>query len=180
MQPQLNHVYFAGGCFWCMEPVFDSIDGVTNTVVGYMGGQPDTANYEDVSSGKTQHIEVVQVTYNPQKTSYLTLLDAFWQSIDPTDQYGQFADRGYQYQTAVFFKTQLQKDAIHKSLSNLKSRHIFDAPIVTKILPESPFYEAESYHQNYYQKNTLHYQSYKVGSGRAGFLKKVWGQPTDN
>jgi peptide methionine sulfoxide reductase msrA/msrB len=167
-------VYFAGGCFWCMEPVFDAIPGVTNTTVGYMGGKKETANYTHVSSGKTDHIEVIQVIYNPDTVTYGTLLDAFWKSIDPTDPTGQFADKGPHYQTAIFIRTPAQQTEAKASKERiLKS---FDQPIATLFLEETTFYPAEDYHQDYYQKNTTHYNAYKIGSGRAGFLNRLWNK----
>ena len=168
--------YFAGGCFWCMEPVFDVIDGVIDTTVGYMGGKSDTANYQDVSSGKTNHFEAIKVTYNSKKVTYRMLLDAFWRSIDPTDANGQFADKGRHYQTAIFIKSESDRKIIEESIQALLEIKNYDQPIATKILPESSFYEAEDYHQNYYQKNSFHYNAYKIGSGRAGYLKKNWGK----
>ncbi|MGC6366738.1 MAG: peptide-methionine (S)-S-oxide reductase MsrA [Candidatus Marinamargulisbacteria bacterium] len=174
MATEFQKVYFAGGCFWCMEPVFDIIPGVTDTVVGYMGGDKTTANYSMVSSGKTQHIETIEVTFDPEKVSYRTLLDAFWRSIDPTDQYGQFADKGPHYQTAIFVASIDQQEEAQRSLEDLAKLRKFKDPIVTKILPVEPFFPAEEYHQNYYQKNAVHYNAYKIGSGRAGFLEKVW------
>lgn len=175
-----ERVYFAGGCFWCMEPVFDVIPGVTDTVSGYMGGSKQTANYQDVSTGRTAHIEVIEVTYNPDEVSYDTLLDAFWRSIDPTDMDGQFADKGPQYRTAVFVKSDAQEEAVKQSIVRLQELKMFDSPILTKILKQTEFYKAEEYHQNYYQKNTIHYNAYKVGSGRSGYLNKLWGKKTDN
>ena len=180
MASDIEKVYFAGGCFWCMEPVFDNIPGVTETTSGYMGGSKETANYQDVSTGRTAHIETIEVTYNKTEVDYLTLLHAFWRSIDPTDMDGQFADKGPQYRTAIFVSSKEQEEDIKQSLIELESLKKFDDPIVTKILPESEFFPAEEYHQNYYQKNTIHYNAYKIGSGRAGFLNNKWGKSTDN
>jgi methionine-S-sulfoxide reductase len=168
--------YFAGGCFWCMEPVFDAIEGVVDTTVGYMGGIEETANYNDVSSGRTNHFEAVQVTYVPDIVSYKALLRAFWQSIDPTDAEGQFADKGRHYQTAIFLKRDSDRAIVEASIKELLSKKSYEKPIATKLLPESSFYKAEAYHQNYYQKNSVHYNAYKIGSGRAGYLKKAWGK----
>ena len=170
-----ENAYFAGGCFWCMEPVFDVIDGVVDTTVGYMGGGENMANYKDVSSGNTNHYEAIKVTYDPNKVSYKTLLDAFWRSIDPTDAYGQFADKGPHYQTAIFLKQESDREIIDASIKRLLKERSFDKPIATKIVTETMFYPAEEYHQDYYQKNSVHYNAYKIGSGRAGYLKKLWG-----
>jgi peptide methionine sulfoxide reductase msrA/msrB len=172
--------YFAGGCFWCMEPVFDALAGVTDTTVGYMGGKEETANYNDVSSGRTQHVEAIQVSYDPNVVSYATLLMAFWQSIDPTDPNGQFADKGPHYQTAIFIKNESNRAEVEASIQALLKKKSYDSPIVTKILLEQPFYKAEEYHQNYYKKNAVHYNAYKLGSGRSGYLQQAWGKPTDN
>ncbi len=171
--------YFAGGCFWCMEPVFDVIEGVLDTTVGYMGGSEDTANYQDVSSGRTNHFEAIEVKYDPNKVQYKTLLDAFWRSIDPTDEDGQFADKGRHYETAIFIKSEKDRIIIDKSIEDLLKIKTYENPIATKILPVSSFYKAEDYHQNYYQKNSFQYNAYKIGSGRASYLKKNWGNSTD-
>ena len=171
--------YFAGGCFWCMEPVFDVIEGVLETTVGYMGGKSESANYQDVSSGTTNHFEVIEVRYDPTKVSYETLLHAFWRSIDPTDPNGQFADKGRHYQTAIFIKSEKDRDVINETIAALLKQKEYEKPIVTKILPESSFYQAEEYHQDYYKKNSFHYNAYKIGSGRASYLKKNWGNSTD-
>lgn len=179
MSNTVKKVYFAGGCFWCMEPVFDVIPGVTETISGYMGGSKETANYDDVSTGRTAHIEAIEVAYDNTKVDYNTLLEAFLRSIDPTDMNGQFADKGPQYRTAIFVETKAQEELAKAALKLLADQQKFDAPIVTKILNVSPFYPAEEYHQNYYQKNTIHYNAYKIGSGRAGFLNKIWGKSTD-
>ena len=167
--------YFAGGCFWCMEPVFDNIPGVLDTISGYMGGSEQTANYAMVSAGSTNHKESIKVVYDHSLVDYLTLVNAFWRSIDPTDQYGQFADKGAHYQTAIFYQTELEKQIANESKQALMALNKFKDPIVTEIISAMPFYPAEEYHQNYYQKNTLHYNSYKEGSGRAGFIRSVWG-----
>ena len=177
---QTKIAYFAGGCFWCMEPVFDALDGVIDTTVGYMGGKKETANYTDVSSGRTTHVETIQVTYNPDVISYSTLLMAFWQSIDPTDPSGQFADQGPHYQTVVFINDESDRAIVDASIQALLEKKSYNKPIATKILPVQLFYKAEEYHQNYYQKNAVHYNAYKVGSGRAGYLQQAWGKATDN
>ena len=170
----LTFAYFAGGCFWCMEPVFDAIPGVTDTISGYMGGSFEQANYNDVSAGITKHKESIQVIYNPAIVDYQTLLNAFWRSIDPTDPNGQFADQAPHYQTAIFYQNESEQALAVESKQNLIDSDKFTKPIVTQIIPATDFYPAEEYHQNYYIKNTIHYNAYKVGSGRAGFLNKLW------
>ena len=167
--------YFAGGCFWCMEPVFDSIEGVTDTISGYMGGTAQTANYSDVSAGITRHKESIQVVYDPTTVDYATLLNAFWRSIDPTDPNGQFADQAPHYQTAIFYQSDHEQQLAQQSKDALIELNKFSNPIVTEIIPATEFFPAEEYHQNYYKKNTMHYNAYKIGSGRAGFLNQLWG-----
>ncbi len=165
---------FAGGCFWCMEPPFENTEGVIEAVAGYIGGRVDNPTYEQVSSGTTGHYEAVQVTYDPEKVSYRQLLDVFWRQVDPTDDGGQFADRGTQYFTAVFYHDEEQQQQAAESKKALDSSKVFDRPVITAILPAETFYRAEEYHQDYYKKNVAHYSAYKVGSGRAGFLEETW------
>ncbi len=165
---------FGGGCFWCMEPPFEQLDGVLDVVAGYTGGSAEDADYQKVSAGGTGHYEAVRVRYNPEKVSYDTLVTTFWQQIDPTDDGGQFADRGRQYRTAIFYSTDEQKAIAEASKQKLDKSGIFDRPVLTPILPAQPFYLAEEYHQDYYQKNVLHYKMYKEGSGRQDFIDTVW------
>lgn len=167
---------FAGGCFWCMQPVYDKLPGVVSTTVGYTGGAKPDPTYEEVSTGRTGHFEAIEVTYDPQKISYPKLLDAFWKTIDPTQDFGQFADLGPQYRTAIFYHDEAQRKRALDSKAELEKSGKFDQPIVTLLLPASPFYPAEEYHQKYYLKNAGHYALYKKGSGREGFLKKTWGR----
>lgn len=166
---------FAGGCFWCVEPPFRLLKGVTDVKAGYTGGSKENPTYEEVSSGATGHREAVQIVYDPLKTSYEELLDIFWQNIDPTDAGGQFADRGSQYKTAVFYHDEDQRRASEKSKYALTKSGRFDKPIATEILKAELFYPAEAYHQEYYKKNPAKYKLYKAGSGREGYLGKVWG-----
>ncbi len=165
---------FAGGCFWCMEPSFEKMSGVVDVVAGYTGGKEKDPIYEEVSGGQTGHREAVQVTYDPTKVSYADLLNVFWRQIDPTDPDGQFADRGPQYRTAVFYHDPRQKKLAEESKQALTASGRFKTPIVTEILPAGDFYSAEEYHQNYYKTNAEHYNQYKYGSGREPFLKKTW------
>jgi peptide methionine sulfoxide reductase msrA/msrB len=169
---------FAGGCFWCMEPPFEKLDGVREVVSGYTGGPEENPTYEEVSSGKTGHLEAVRVYYDSTRVSYETLLDAFWRSIDPTDSAGQFADRGSQYRTAIFYHNDTQRRLAEESKRELSASGTFDEPIVTPIHEAEPFYRAEEYHQDYYQKNPTHYKRYRKGSGREPFLDSVWGEET--
>jgi peptide methionine sulfoxide reductase msrA/msrB len=171
---ELEKATFAGGCFWCMEPPFENLEGVKEVIVGYTGGHKKNSTYQEVSSGKTGHFEAVQITYDPSKISYEKLLDVFWRQIDPTDSLGQFADKGPQYRTAIFYHSREQKKLAEKSKQELQESGKFEKPIVTKILKASKFYKAESYHQNYYKSCPLKYENYKIGSGRKEYLEKIW------
>ncbi len=165
---------FGGGCFWCMEPPFEQLEGVIEVQAGYSGGTEEDANYSRVSSGQTDHYEAVEVRYDLQKITYAELVEVFWHQIDPTDSGGQFADRGSQYKTAIFFQNESEKEAAIASKDNLQQSGLFDQPIMTEILELQPFYPAEEYHQDYYRKNYSHYSSYKKGSGRQYFVDTVW------
>jgi len=165
---------FAGGCFWCMESPFEQLDGVTEVVAGYTGGRKKNPTYEEVCSGTTGHLEAVQVTYDPSRVSYAQILDVFWRSIDPTDSIGQFADKGSQYQTAVFYQNEEQKKLAEMSKQELGASGKFDKPIATEIRPAGEFYPAEEHHQGYYLKNPEHYKNYKYHSGREPYLKQTW------
>jgi peptide methionine sulfoxide reductase msrA/msrB len=172
---ELAKASFAGGCFWCMEPPFEELDGVVSVTSGYMGGKESEPSYEEVSSGRTGHVEAVQVQYEPTRISYEYLLKVFWRQIDPTDDGGQFADRGQQYRTAIFAHDREQHELAEASKRELEKSGIFKAPIVTEIRWAQPFYAAEGYHQDYYKKHPTDYKRYRAGSGRDGFLKTVWG-----
>ncbi len=172
--PATKTAMFAGGCFWCMQPAFDGTKGVISTSVGYSGGEAKTATYEQVSTGTTGHEEVIQVTYDPKQVGYEALLETFFENIDPTDEGGQFADRGSQYKTAIYFADDAQKNAAQKALDTLAVKFA-PAPIKVALKPATPFYAAEDYHQKYYQKNSAHYNAYKHGSGRADYIEKTWG-----
>jgi peptide methionine sulfoxide reductase msrA/msrB len=167
---------FAGGCFWCMEPPFEKLDGVSEVLSGYAGGTEINPTYEQVSSGNTGHAETVQIKYDPKKVTFQKLLETFWQNIDPTQVNGQFADRGRQYRTAIFYHNEEQKKLAEESKAALIKSGKFDQPIVTEIVPATPFYPAEEYHQDYYKKDPLRYRSYKSGSGRQGYIEKTWGE----
>lgn len=166
---------FAGGCFWCMEPPYDRLDGVTSTVSGYMGGHVKDPTYEQVSSGGTGHAEVVQVTYDPDVVSYEKLLEVFWHNVDPFDGGGQFCDRGDSYRTAIFYHTQAQERAAKASKERLEDSERFDRPIVTEITEAGEFYPAEDYHQNYSERNPLRYKYYRWRCGRDERLEEIWG-----
>lgn len=165
---------FAGGCFWCMEPPFEKMAGVSEAISGYMGGSAETATYEQVSSGKTKHLEVVEVIYDPNVVSYEELVEVFWQQIDPTDDGGSFVDRGPQYRSAIFYNNEEEKQLAEASLKNLQDSGRFKKTIATGILQASTFYPAEDYHQNYYKTNSARYQYYRARSGRDQFIKANW------
>jgi peptide methionine sulfoxide reductase msrA/msrB len=166
---------FAGGCFWCMIPPFRKLPGVKDVIAGYAGGKKVNPTYEEVSSGSTGHLEAVQITYDPKKTSYKELLDTFWHQINPTDAQGQFADRGSQYQPAIFYHSPQQQKEAEQSKKTLEREGVFDT-ITTPILPFTNFYPAEEYHQDYDKKNPVRYNIYKTASGREQYLKDIWSK----
>ena len=170
----LRTATFAGGCFWCMEQPIESLDGVENVVAGFTGGNVENPSYQQVLMGGTGHYESVQVTYDPDKISYEQLLDVYWRQINPTDDGGQFADRGQHYRTVIFYHDEVQRQLAEESKRLLEESGKFDKPIVTQILPAKPFYMAEEYHQDYYSKNPAYYGAYKAGSGRAGYQAQTW------
>ncbi len=171
----MSKVVFAGGCFWCIESDFVKLDGVVKAVSGYIGGTKASANYEAVCSGLTNHREAVEVTYNESLISYEELVEFFWTCIDPTNPFGQFADIGDQYKTAIYYSSEEEKAKALLSKKALEQSGRFTDPIVTEILPISEFYEAEPYHQSYYKINSDHYKRYRIGSGREGFIQIKWG-----
>ncbi len=173
---KIDKATFAGGCFWCMVPPFEKLEGVNEVSSGYTGGNKENPAYEEVSSGKTGHVEAIQVSYDPSKVSYEKLLDVFWRQIDPTDAGGQFVDRGSQYRSVIFYNTPEQKALAEKSKEELQKSGRFKKLVVTEILPAAKFYPAEEYHQDYHKKNPIRYKFYRFNSGRDQFLKKVWGE----
>ena len=166
---------FAGGCFWCMEPPFDELPGVISTTSGYTGGRTRNPTYEDVSAGRTDHAEAVKVVYDPVRISYEQLLAVFWKNIDPITPNRQFCDIGSQYRSAIFYHGDEQRRLAEESKRAIESSSRFDAPIVTEIRPAGPFYTAEEYHQNYYTKNPIRFNFYKLSCGRARRLAELWG-----
>ncbi len=174
-ETEFEKATFAGGCFWCMEPPFKGLEGVVDVVPGYTGGDVEDPTYEEVSTGETGHYEAVQVTYDPEEITYNDLLEVYWRNIDPTDEGGQFADRGSQYRTAIFYHNEDQKRLAEDSKRDLDNSGKFEEPIITEILPFSGFYEAEECHHCYHEKNPKQYLSYKRLSGREEFLKRKWG-----
>lgn len=166
---------FAGGCFWCTESDFDKMSGVVETISGYTGGEASTADYQQVSAGGTGHIESVAVFFDPSKTSYATLVEAFWKTIDPITPNAQFCDHGSQYSSALYYANDKQKALLEASREALARSGRFEQPIATLILPRQPFYPAEEYHQDYYQKNPLRYNFYRTTCGRDARLEELWG-----
>ena len=168
----------AGGCFWCVESAFDDLPGVIEAVSGYTGGDVPDPSYEQVSSGGTGHVEAVQVIFDPSKITYAEILDIFWRQIDPTDDDGQFADRGPQYHAAIFTHDETQRRIAEASRRFLDDSGWFERPVATKILPAGKFYPAEAYHQNYHATHPAEYKAYKWGSGRVAFIERMWkGKP---
>ena len=158
-----------------MQYAFDRAPGVKKTLVGYTGGKVDKPDYESVSSGDTGHAESIEVIYDPKVTTYEKLLDVFWSNIDPTALNRQFADRGTQYRTAIFYHNPEEKRKAEASRDALAKSGKFDKPIVTQIVSASAFFPAEEHHQEYYKKNPEHFEAYEIGSGRVRYLKDKWG-----
>jgi len=165
---------FAAGCFWCVEQAFDAVEGVLSTTSGYTGGQAPNPTYGQVSSGSTGHTEAVQVTYDPSKVSYKTLLDTFWHNVDPFDGSGQFCDRGQQYRPAIFYHSEEEREQAEASKQQVAGQ--LGKAIAVTVVQAGPFYEAEEYHQDYYTKNPVRYRFYKWSCGRAQRLEEIWGE----
>jgi len=174
----LSEATFAGGCFWCMEPPFEKLDGVIEVIPGYTGGTKVNPTYKEVSAGGTGHLESIRVVYDPKQITYQKLLDTFWMQINPTDAEGQFVDRGEQYTSSIFYHNENQKELAEKSLKELNASGRYEEPIITPIREAGKFYPAEEYHQDYYKKSPLKYKFYRFNSGRDQYLKKVWGNDT--
>lgn len=166
---------FAGGCFWCMEPPYDKLDGVTSTTSGYIGGSKADAAYERVSSGRTAHLEAIRIEYDPKRVSYERLLEVFWHNIDPLDGGGQFCDKGSQYASAVYALDDSQFTAAEESKKAITAEGKLSGSIQTKIVRGGTFYPAEDYHQDYYKKNPVRYKYYRWNCGRDQRLKSLWG-----
>jgi peptide-methionine (S)-S-oxide reductase len=166
---------FAGGCFWCMEPPFDKLDGVISTTSGYIGGHKTKPTYKEVSSGKTGHTEAVEIKYDASKINYQELLEVFWKNIDPTSSDGQFCDRGSQYRPGIFYLDESQRKAAYNSLNQLKENKPFKEPVRVEITEATTFYAAEGYHQDYYLTNPIRYKYYRFACGRDKRLDEIWG-----
>mgnify|MGYP001361763207 CR=1 FL=1 len=164
--------YFAGGCFWCMEESFDQVEGVLSSISGYSGGHLKNPTYQDVIYKDTGHVEAIEITYDPNIVSYESLLNVYWRNIDPFDSEGQFCDKGKSYRSVIFYKNNKQKKVIQKSISEIEQR--FNSKVVTLLWKFDKFYQAEDYHQDYYQKNFLRYLAYKKACQREEVLNKIW------
>jgi len=173
--PSMEKAVFAGGCFWCEETAFEGKPGVISAVSGYAGGHTANPSYDQVSAGGTGHAESVEVTYDPKKITYQQLLDIFWHNADPTDSGGQFCDRGDQYRSQIFYTNDTQKKLAEASKAEVMKTKPFSAQIVTQVTPLKAFYPAEEYHQDFYKKNPVRYESYRLGCGRDRRLKELWG-----
>ena len=165
-------VYFAGGCFWCMEESFDKEKGIIQSISGYSGGHLKNPTYKEVIYKDTGHVETIEITYDPKMTSYKKLLEVFWKNIDPFDKYGQFCDKGKSYRSVIFYRNNRQKKVIQKSIAEIEQR--FNSEVVTLLWKFDRFYQAEDYHQDYYQKNFLRYLAYKKACQREEVLNKIW------
>jgi len=172
-ETKLSKAIFAGGCFWCMEKPFDHLEGVVDVYSGYSGGQSENPTYKEVSSGRSGHVEVVQVTYDPDVVSYEQLLEVYWVNIDPTVKNRQFCDVGPQYRSEIFVNNDAERKAAEKSKQNLINKGF---TVTTQITKAGPFYAAEEYHQNYYQKNPVRYKYYRYSCGRDNRLDDLWGK----
>lgn len=170
---------FAGGCFWCMVSPFEEMEGIQSIQSGYTGGHKENPTYEEVCSETTGHYEAVQIYFDADVFPYEKLLELYWMQIDPTDEGGQFCDRGGRYHTAIFYSTEEQKKLAEQSKKELAESGKFKAPIVTKIIEASIFYPAEEYHQGYHKKSTVNYKAYRNASGRDEFIKKTWSENED-
>jgi peptide-methionine (S)-S-oxide reductase len=164
---------FAGGCFWCMEPPFESLPGVESVVSGYTGGAKPDPSYEDVSGGGTGHAEAVEIVFDPQQITYEKLLEVFWRNVDPTVENRQFCDAGSQYRAAIFVHDAAQREAAERSLAEVANK--LGVPVKTQISDAGPFFHAEDYHQDYAKKNPIRYRTYRFGCGRDARLREIWG-----
>ncbi len=165
---------FAGGCFWCMEPPFDKLDGVISTISGYTGGHTQNPTYKQVSAETTEHYEAIEITYDPTKIDYATLLNVFWHNVDPLNDKGQFCDNGKSYRTAIFYTNDKQKELAVSSKQQLIDSKYFKQEVVTNIKAAKTFYPAEDYHQDYYLKNKVRYKYYRFACGRDQRLTELW------
>ena len=168
---------FAGGCFWCMEPPFDKVEGVLSTTSGYVGGMLQKPSYEQVSAGRTGHTEAVKIVFDPARVTYAKLLEVFWRNHDPLTKNAQFCDHGTQYRAGIFWLDEAQQKAAEESKAALEKSGRFTRPIVTEVTRATEFWPAEVYHQDYYVKNPVRYKYYRFSCGRDARLEELWGPP---
>lgn len=173
-QPKQEKAVFAGGCFWCMTPPFEELDGVISVISGYTAGTSVNPTYKDYD--KNGHIEAVEITFDPAKISFDELLNVYWRQVNPTDSGGQFCDRGPAYRPVIFFLNEEQKNQSEASKTKLDQSRVYDKPVTTEILSAKTFYPAEEYHQDYHKKNPVKYKFYRFKCGRDQFLEKIWGK----
>jgi methionine-S-sulfoxide reductase len=173
---RIQRAVFAGGCFWCMQPAFDRLEGVISTAVGYTGGMVDNPTYEQVCGGRSGHVEAIEIVFDSTRISFRKLIETFWQNIDPTQANGQFADKCPQYRAVIFYQNDDQRLQAEASKQELEHSGRFAGRIATAIEPIQPFFKAEEYHQEYYLKNPTNYTFYKIGSGRDSFFEKLRGK----
>lgn len=166
----------AGGCFWCTESDLEKLDGVVDVVSGYSGGERENPTYKQVSSGKSGHIEVIQVTFDPKIVSYEQVLDQLFRHMDPTDNKGSFVDRGPQYRPAIFFHNEDQQVVAQEFMNAIDAAKIYPKPLATELIEFEKFWPAEEYHQDYYKRNPIRYKYYRHGSGRDKYLDSVFGE----
>ena len=178
-EEDLARATFAGGCFWCMEPPYDKIEGVVETISGFSGGHVADPSYREVVAGGTGHLEVVQVVYDPAVVSYETLLNIYWRNVDPFQADGQFCDIGEAYRTAIFAHNDRQAAAARDSRQAVDAMQLEPGSIDTRIIDFEAFYPAEDYHQNYYEKNPVRYNFYRWNCGRDDRLEELWGDAAD-
>ncbi|HSP84355.1 MAG TPA: peptide-methionine (S)-S-oxide reductase MsrA [Psychrobacter sp.] len=174
--PNLAVATVAGGCFWCVEAGYEKLPGVVEVVSGYTGGKSESPTYSTVSAGGTGHTEAAQVYYDPTKITYNGIVQALWRIADPTDDKGQFVDRGTQYRPAIFYNNEQEKQIAEAAKQSLQASGVYKKPVVIEIVPASEFYPAEEYHQDYYKKNPLRYKAYTFNSGRYQFIESVYGK----
>ena len=172
VKAETSKAYFAGGCFWCMEEVFEKKNGVKEVISGYSGGTTENPTYEDVTFGNTGHFETIEIIYDQSLVTYEELVNLFWVNIDPFDQQGQFCDKGYSYRSVAFHQNEDEKKIIEKSKSEIEKK--FNSKVVTYIRDFKKFYKAEENHQDYYEKKFINYLLYKKGCGREKRLNNIW------
>ena len=168
----IKTVYFAGGCFWCMEEAFEKVNGVIDVVSGYSGGTTENPSYKEVTYGDTGHFEAIEIKYDAEIINYKKILNFFWVNIDPFDEIGQFCDKGYSYRSVAFYSSDYEKDLIQQSLKRIEKE--FNKKVVTYVRKFDKFYKAEDHHQDYYTNNFINYLMYKNRCGRVKTLEKIW------